>query len=125
MTDIQWDSQASLMRVISFATAEPQEELLGRATLHELVGAFLEMSPAAQDGLLLRAAGPDWLQEFDSDAIRELAARPEYSGGSGAFDTADLADDPEAGEEIGVLLTGDRSTDGVAGRFGDAEHGTA
>ena len=62
MTNIQWDSEASLMRVTVFSTAEPQEELLGRGILRELVGAFLEMPPAEQDRLLLRAAGPDWFQ---------------------------------------------------------------
>ena len=125
MTDIQWDSEASLMRVITFSTAEPQEELVGRGIVRELVGAFLEMEPAAQDGLMIRAAGTDWIQEYDADAIRELAARPEYSGGHGAFDTADLADDPEADEEIDVLVSESGSSDGTAGRFGDAEHGTA
>jgi hypothetical protein len=125
MTDIQWDSAASLMRVTTFATTEPQEEPVGRATLRELVGAFLEMDAAAQEGLLIRAAGPDWIQEYDENEIRELAARSEYSGAHGAFDTADLADDPEASEEIDVLVTGSGSSDGAAGRSGDAEHGTA
>ena len=125
MTDIQWDSGASLMRVTTFSTAEPQEELVGRGALRELVGAFLEMDPAQQDGLLLRAAGPDWIQEYDADAIRELAAHREYSAAHGAFDTADLPDDPEADEEIDALVSESGSSDGVAGRFGDAEHGTA
>ena len=59
---------------------------------------MLEMSPAAQGGLLLRAAGNGWDEEYDTDAIRELAARPEYTGAHGAFDTADLAsDDDRAG----------------------------
>ena len=125
MTDIQWDAQASLMRVIPFATtAEPQEELVGRGVLRELVGAFLDMSPAEQGGLMIRAAGPDWLQEYDEDAIRELAARPEYTSAHGAFDTTDLADDPEGQEEIDVLVTPEGSTDAVATRFGQAE-GTA
>jgi hypothetical protein len=124
MTDIQWDSDASLMRVTTFVTTEPQEELVGRSTLRELVGAFLEMSVAEQEGLLIRAAGPDWIQEYDEDAIRELAAHPEYSSAHGAFDTADLADDPEASEEIDVLVSESGATDGAAGRFGDAEHGT-
>jgi hypothetical protein len=125
MTDIQWDSGASLMRVTTFTTTDPQEELVGRGTLRELVGAFLEMAPTAQSGLLLRAAGPDWLQEYDESEIRELAARPEYSGAHGAFDTADLPDDPEREEEIDTLVSGSGSSDGSAGRFGDAEHGTA
>jgi len=125
MTDIQWDSEASLMRVTTFATAEPQEELVGRATLRELVGAFLEMGAGEQDGLMIRAAGPDWIQEYDEDEIRELAARPEYSSAHGASDTADLPDDPEASEEIDVLVSESGATDGAAARFGDAEHGTA
>ena len=125
MTKIQWDSEASLMRVVTFSTTEPDEQLIGRGVLHELVGTFLEMKPAEQRGVLLRAAGPTWLQEFDEDAIRELAARPEYTGGHGAFDTADLADDPEASEEIDVMVGGDGTTDATADRFGDAAHGTA
>jgi hypothetical protein len=124
MTDIQWDSRASLMRVTTFSTTDPQEELVGQGALRELVGAFLEMDPAGQEGLLLRAAGPDWIQEYDEDEIRELAAHPEYTSGHGAFDTADLADDPEANEEIDTLVSESGSTDGSAGRFGDAEHGT-
>ena len=125
MTDIQWDSGASLMRVTTFSTTDPQEELVGHGVLRELVGAFLEMDPAGQEGLLLRAAGPDWIQEFDEDAIRELAAHPEYTSAHGAFDTADLPDDPEADEEIDVLVSESGSSDSAAGRFGDAEHGTA
>jgi hypothetical protein len=99
MPGIQWDSQASLMRVTNFdTTPESREELLARGAVRELVGAFLGMPPSQQRGLLLRAAGPDWTQEFDSAAIRELAARPEYTGAHGAYDTADLPDDPDARE---------------------------
>lgn len=123
MTDIQWNSPASLMRVTTFSTAEPQEELVGRGAVRELVGAFLEMAPGQQEGLLLRAAGRDWLQEYDADAIRELAARPEYTAAHGAFDTADLPDDPESSEEIDVLVTPDGASDGAADRMGDAAHG--
>lgn len=102
MPDIQWDSEASLMRVTNFETTpESREELIARGTLWELVGVFLEMPVAQQRGLLLRAAGPDWTQEFDSSAIRELAARPEYTGAHGAYDTADLVEDPDA-HEVGV-----------------------
>jgi hypothetical protein len=125
MTDIQWDSEASLMRVTTFATTDSQEELVGRSTLRELVGAFLEMNASEQEGLLLRAAGPDWIQEYGEDDIRELAAHPEYSSAHGAFDTADLGDDPEASEEIDVLVSESGASDGAAARFGDAEHGTA
>jgi len=123
MTNIQWDSEASLMRVTTFSTAEPQEELVGRGVLRELVGAFLEMDAGKQQGLLIRAAGPDWIQEYDGDEIRELAAHPAYSGANGAFDTAELPEDPEADEEIDVLVSGSGSSDAAAGRFGDAEHG--
>ena len=99
MPDIQWDSQASLMRVTEYATADATEELVARGTLHELVGAVLEKMPAAQqDGLLLRTAGADWVQEYDTDAIRELGARPEYTSAHGAFDTADRPDDPDRAE---------------------------
>lgn len=98
--DIQWDGSASLMRVIRFATADDQEELVARGTLRELVGAVLEMAPEAHDGLLLRVAGSDWVEEYDADAIRELAARPEYTGAQGAFDTADLASDDDRAEML-------------------------
>lgn len=125
MADIQWDSEASLMRVTDFATTDAQEELVGRGALRELVGAFLEMNPSEQAGLLIRGAGPDWLQEYDESGIRELAAHPEYTAAHGAFDTADLNDDPEAAEEIDTLVSESGSSDGAAERFGDAEHGTA
>ena len=95
---IQWDNEASLMRVTRFATADDAEELVARDTLRELVGAVLEMSPAEQAGLMIRAAGPDWTEEHDLDAIRELAARPEYTGAAGAFDTANLASDDDRAE---------------------------
>jgi hypothetical protein len=114
MTDIQWDSPASLMRVTRFDTADPQEELVGRGTLMELVGAVLEMPPAAQDGLLLRAAGPDWLQEYDRDAIHELATRPEFSGAANRWDTANLRDDQDVREEVETMVTGSGSTVGAA-----------
>jgi hypothetical protein len=99
MPDIQWDGEASLMRVTDFATAEPVEELVARGTLHELVGQVVEMPADQQRGLLIRAAGPDWVEEHDADAIRELAARPEYTAAHGAFDTADRADDADRAEQ--------------------------
>jgi hypothetical protein len=98
MPDIQWDNPASLMRVSTFATADPQEELLARGTVRELVGAALEMPSERHDELLLRAAGPDWVEEFDGDAIRELAARPEYTSAHGADDTVDRPDDQDTRE---------------------------
>jgi hypothetical protein len=99
MPDIQWDSEASLMRVTPIETSGDQlEELVARGSVHELVGRVLELPPGQNRHLLLRAAGPDWTQEFDGDALRELAARPEYTSAHGAFDTADLADDPDVRE---------------------------
>ncbi|SFR80817.1 hypothetical protein [Sphingomonas jatrophae] len=103
--DIPWDNEASLMRVVPFETAEPMEELVARGTLHELVGQVLEMPADAQRNLLLRASGPDWTEEYDSQTIRELAARPEYTSAHGAFDTADLPRDqrpPETGPDHGL-----------------------
>jgi hypothetical protein len=99
MPDVQWDSDASLMRVTNFETTpDSVEELISRGTVRDLVGAFLELPLSRQRGLLLRAVGPDWTQEFDSSAIRELAARPEYTGANGDYDTADLIDDPDVHE---------------------------
>ena len=99
MPDIQWDAQASLMRVNVIETSgDQQEELIARGALSELVGTVLEMAPDQQRGLLLRAAGPDWTEEYDSDAIRELAARPEFTSAYGDFDTAALSDDPDRRE---------------------------
>ena len=95
MPDIQWDGEASLMRVTTFSTADPQEALVARGTVRALVGVALEFVPDEQDGLLIRAAGSDWVQEYDEDAIRELAARPEYTAAHGAYDTADLPSDPD------------------------------
>lgn len=104
MTDIQWDARAHLMRVTAFDTAEPIETLEGEGTLAELVGAVLEMNPMQQTGLLIRAAGAGWAQEFDLDAIRELAARPEYTGAMARYDTARLRQDPDRQEQLGELL---------------------
>jgi len=99
MPEVQWDSVASLMRVTNFATTdESREDLLARDTLCELVSLFLDLPHEQQKGLLLRAAGADWVQEFDTDAIRELAARPEYTGAHGAYDTAGLSADRDAHE---------------------------
>ncbi len=95
-------SEASLMRVTRIDTADDMfEELVARGTLYELVGTFLELPPSQQEGLMLRAAGPDWTEEFESEAIRELAARPEYTGVYGAYDTADPREDTEALREVG------------------------
>lgn len=109
MPEIQWDAPASLMRVIDFATTEPQETLEAQGTLRELVGAVLEMAAPAQRGLLIRAAGEDWVQEYDADAIRELAARPEFTGAHGAFDSADLSDDPDRTDTFDIGVGGDEA----------------
>jgi len=99
MPDVQWDNDASLMRVTNFETTPDNvEELIARGTVHDLVGVFLKMPLNRQRGLLLRAAGSDWTQEFDSSAIRELAARPEYTGAHGDYDTVGLVEDPDAHE---------------------------
>ncbi|WP_420138419.1 hypothetical protein [Sphingomonas sp.] len=101
MADIHWDHEASLMRVTQVDTAaDAFEEWIARGTLREMVARFLELSPAQQDGLLLRASGPDWTEEYDSDAIRELAERPEYTGVYGAYDTAEPGEDTEALREV-------------------------
>lgn len=98
MPDIQWDHVASLMRVTAFATAEPSEELVARGTVRELVGQAVALPVPEQDGLLIRAAGPGWTAEYDEPTIRELAARPEFTGARGAWDTAGRIDDPDTAE---------------------------
>jgi hypothetical protein len=120
---IQWDSQASLMRVTDFSTADTQEELVARGTIRELVGQALEMSPTEQEGLLLRATGADWTQEYDEDAIRELAGHPEFTGAHGAYDTADLDEDPDIDEAASedVLLGGASGLDDTDAKGRDGE----
>ena len=86
MAKIHWDASASLMRVIAFDTADSSEELIGRGTLQELVSSVLDFDPAEQRGLLIRTVGADWTQEFDTDAIRELAARPGLTSAFGKFE---------------------------------------
>jgi hypothetical protein len=102
MADIQWESAASLMRVTNIETSgDVQEELIAQGSLFELVATFLEMRPEQQSGLLLRAAGSDWTQEFDTDTIRELAARPDFTSvysDDDDDDDADLDEDPDERE---------------------------
>jgi hypothetical protein len=99
MPDIQWDGQASLMRVTPIETSgDQQEELIARGALFELVSTVLEMSPDQQRGLLLRTAGGNDVEEYDSDAIRELAARPEFTSAYGDYDTAARSEDPDRDE---------------------------
>ncbi len=89
------DTKASLMRVTRFATADDQEEHIVSGTMRELIGLVLATAPDAQAGLLLRVTHPDRTEEHDLDAIRELAARPDYTGATGAWDTAERPDDPD------------------------------
>jgi hypothetical protein len=101
MTKLRFDAPASLMRVAVIETSgDAQEELIARGALFELVGTVLQMRPEAQRGLLLRVADADDTHEYDVDAIRELAARPEFTDAYGAWDTAERADDPDRREVV-------------------------
>jgi hypothetical protein len=73
--ETDWQHEARMTR----SSAEG-EMLLGRATLKQLVDAFLEMSPEQQRGVAIRVTGPDWTREYGDEEIRELAARPESRG---------------------------------------------
>lgn len=108
MRDIPWNHEAHLLRRTGGGQA-----VEGRGVLHELVGAFLEMSPEQQHGLSIRVAGPDWSDEYDEATIRELAARPEYTGAHGAFDTVDRPD-YEAGAEPSAPADAPTIEDGVS-----------
>jgi hypothetical protein len=99
MTQIRFDAPASLMRAVEIETSgDAHEELIARGALFELVGTVLQMQPDAQRGLLLRVADADDTHEYDLDAIRELAARPEFTDAYGAYDTAARAEDPDRRE---------------------------
>jgi len=125
MADVQWNAEASLMRVTPIVTADDQqEELLARGTVYELVGMALELPVEQQRGLLLRQAGADDVAEYDAGEIRELAALPEFTSAHGSFDTEDY-DDAEAvseAEDEETLVDGETSgpshTD-AAGRDGE------
>ena len=91
MSDIPWSHEATLVR-----TTGGGEQVEAQGILHQLVGAFLEMQPDQQRGLSLRAAGADWSREYDEATIRELAARPEFTGAEGFMDTAARPADEEA-----------------------------
>jgi hypothetical protein len=97
--DIPWEHEGSMLR-----SAAAGEELVARATLHQLVGAFLEMNPEQQRGVAIRVAGPDWTCEYVDAEIRELAARPEYSGAFGRWDSATDNDAPDQTEAASDLL---------------------
>lgn len=93
MAEIPWNEKARLTRV-----AGPDEEMVGEGVLQQLVASFLELSPEQQNGVVLRASGPDWSREWDADEIRELAARPEATGIFGRWDGARDDPDDRAGE---------------------------
>jgi hypothetical protein len=98
--DIPWQHEASMLR-----SRPAGEELVARGVLHQLVGAFLELSPEQQRGVAIRVAGPDWTCEYIDEEIRELAARPEYGGATGRWDSLTDSDEPDSTEEAsGVLI---------------------
>jgi hypothetical protein len=90
MSNIPWEHEASLLRMTSGG-----EEVVRRGVLHQLVGGFLELPPERQRGLAIRASGPNWTREFDEWTIRELAARPEYTGAYGRADSESDTDEPD------------------------------
>ncbi len=89
--DTDWQHEARMTR-----SSADGEMLLGRATLKQLVAAFLEMPPEQQRGVAIRVAGPDWTREYGDEEIRELTARPEYRALFGRW--RDVAD-PRASDE--------------------------
>jgi hypothetical protein len=97
--DIPWEHEASLLR-----STPAGEEPVMRGVLHQLVGAFLEMAPEQQRGVAIRVAGPDWTREYVDAEIRELAARPEYSGAVGRWDSTTDPDEPDQSDEAGGVL---------------------
>ena len=97
--DIPWEHEGSMLRSTSAG-----EELVGRGVLHQLVGAFLEMPPEQQRGVAIRISGPDWTHEYGDAEIRELAARPEYSGAFGRWDAANDPDEPDHTEAPSEVL---------------------
>jgi hypothetical protein len=120
MSDIPWNQEASLIR-----TTGAGEELVRHGILQQLVEGFLELAPDRQDGLLLRAAGPDWCREWDAAQIRELAAKPEATGAFGRWDSETDPNEPdmtEAEDETTLIEAGvsgpTRATEGMVGRIG-------
>lgn len=104
--DIPWDHEGSMLR-----SRPDGEELIARGVLHQLVGSFLEMPPEQQRGVAIRIAGPDWTREYVDAEIRELAARPEYSGAFGRWDSATDPDEPDNSEAASDLIV----EEGVSG----------
>ena len=89
MSNIQWDRQAHLIRPTGAG-----EGVEAQGTVHQLVGAFLEMPADQQRDLTLRVSGED-LQEYDASAIRELAAHPGFTGVYGEYDSELDTDEPD------------------------------
>src|SRR3569833_2202239 len=97
--DTPWEHEGSMLR-----SSPSGEELVMRAPLHQLVGAFIEMNPEQQRGVALRVSGPDWTREYIDSEIRELAARPEYTGAYGRYDSESDADEPDHSEAADPVL---------------------
>jgi hypothetical protein len=120
MSDIPWEHEATLMR-----TTGAGEEPVRHGILQQLVAGFLELPVEQQNGLILRASGPDWSREWDEAQIRELAAKPEIIGAFGRWDSETDPDEPgmrEPEDETTLVEAGisgpTRGTDGMVGRIG-------
>ena len=85
-----WDQPATLLRRTGAG-----ETVEAQGVLHQLVGSFLEMAADRQHGLLIRVTGGGESHELDESAIRELAARPEFTGAVGTRDTIGDPDEPD------------------------------
>ena len=102
--EIPWNHQARLLR-----TTGAGEESVATGVLEQLVAGFLEHPPEQQNALVLRASGPDWACEWNAEEIRELAARPEFTGAFGRWDSArdpDSADGVEAADDYNLVEAG-------------------
>jgi hypothetical protein len=97
--DIPWQHEASMTR-----NTGAGDELVSRGVLHQLVGAFLEMPAEQQRGAAIRVAGPDWTREYIDEEIRELAARPEFTGATGRWDSMTDPDEPDHDEQAQGLI---------------------
>ena len=97
--DIPWEHEGSMLR-----SRPSGEELVMRAPLHQLVGAFIEMDAEQQRGVALRVSGPDWTCEYIDTEIRELAAKPEYTSAYGDYDSERDADEPDHSEAADPVL---------------------
>jgi hypothetical protein len=99
MTDIEWEQEGSMTR-----STAAGEALVMRGNLRQLVGNFLEMNADQQRGVAIRVAGPDWTREYIDEEIRELAARPEFTGAYGRYDSESDADAPDERDEADPLV---------------------